>query len=461
MTNERLLSLEEVAEIFEETEVKLRQESLNAQRVSDTIYALECLCEALESKDELTEADVILLRTADMFASTGTDSEPGEIVPSFEAHTPTKIAIEGILDNIQNGIASMAVSSKVVAGLVETRMVGLNTVVSMFEKKQEKLGELLAIKDGIVEIEVKIDYADTANTIKSFDQYLKHLEQNTSDLERYLRIHNSRGIGVQESIVRTYRSFANDKYSETMARVFNMFNDELLGHTSQNWTETRRTNFITERTSSEFHGSKELVLKTSNVQMDVKDSRITVRQLIDNLGWSINDSSIRVGDRVKKKVVFSVTSDQIQKLYDQNKRLYEVLKKYHFQNGHFWKNIRDGHSLMSTFATAGAGLLVGVESALVVKKYGGILAAISGQCSHGVADAIKKILTGAASGVLFGVAAGVAYNTIRKLILAWVFSTMKLQYRITEYVGFVDSRVVGLLIEHMGHNYTVINRYVK
>ena len=457
MNNDLALSVEE----FAETEDKLRQESQNVQRVCDTIYALECLCETLESKEELSQEDVLLLKTADMFAATGTDAEPGQIVPSFEAHTPTNVAIEGILDNIQNGIASLAVSSKVVATLVESRMSGLKTVVMLFEKKQEELGELLVKNRGTTDIEIKIDYADNGDNIKTFDDYVKLLEKNSSDLERYLRTHNSRGITVQESIVRTYASFSNGKYSATMAKVFNMFNEELLGHTCKGWQETRQTKFITEKTSSEFYGSKELVLKTSNLSMSPVENRASVRQLIDNVGWSLNDSSKRVGDRVKKKVVFKVTPDQIQKLYDQNERLYEVLKKYHFQNGHFWKNIREAHSHMASFALAGAGLAVGVKTGNVVSRYAGILSAIAGQGSQNLATTIKSILGGAAGGLLFGVAAGAAYNTIRKLILAWIFSTMKLQYRITEYVGFVDSRVVGLLIEHMGHNYTVINRYVK
>lgn len=466
MTTETNLSLEDFMDLHEETVQDIAAETLVARRVSDTVQALECLCESLEDKEELTQDDVLRLQTADLFGTTGTDAEPGDIVPAFEAHTPTNVAMEGLLDSIQEGISSMAQSSSVIASLVEKRFAGLGAVVKSFNRRQEELENTLKSLNnsdkGPRTVSFKIDYAADGSVIRSFADYLKLMDNNAKDLEQIVKVHIGKGNELQNSILKTLKSFVDTKYSKIMADTFNLFNDNVLKKVSSGWKETFNSSRVTKYESSEFHGSKVIEIQVSKDGMSDNDSRGVVRELIDNIGWQVVDAARRSGGRHKETITFEkVTASDIEKLLVINGRMQAVLVNYQGNSSHFSASNRKAYDTIYKSYVTGHYLGSGVKAGQILNTHAGIIAAFTNTAAP---SAIQKMATvtgtaAASAGIAFTVAGGLMW--LRKIILGWVFSTMKLQYRVTDYMGFVDSRVIGLLITSASHNYTVINRYVK
>ena len=466
MTTETNLSLEDFMDLHEETVQDIAAETLVARRVSDTVQALECLCESLEDKEELTQDDVLRLQTADLFGTTGTDAEPGDIVPAFEAHTPTNVAMEGLLDNIQEGISSMAQSSSVISALVEKRFAGLGAVVKSFNRRQEELENTLRALNKNDKsprtVSLKIDYAAEGGKIRTFADYLKLMDNNTKDLEQIVKVHVGKGNELQSSILRTLKSFVDTKYSKNMADTFNLFNNDVLRKVSSGWKVTFGTTHVTKYESSEFHGSKVIEIQISKNDMSDSDSRGIVRELIDNTGWQVIDAARRTGSRHKETITFEkVTASDIEKLLAINDRMQKALVDYQGNGSHFNVNSRKTYDTIYKTYVSGLYFGKGFTVSKVINNYAGIIAIFNKTAGP---TAVQKlaILTGATvstTGVGFAIGSGLMW--LRKIILGWIFSTMKLQYRITDYMGFVDSRVIGLLITSASHNYTVINRYVK
>ena len=460
MTRKLNLSLEEIEDLYSDTEQAIKEESQNAQRVSDTVYALECLCETLENKETLSEDDVLRLRTADMFAATGTDAEPGEIVPAFEAHTSSDIALEGIIDNIQNGIASLAQSSKAINFLVEKRIASLSTLILTFEKRQETLADLLSnTSDRKKSISIKLDYSAEGLKIKNFQQYLGLIESNTKDIEHYVKIHTSVGEDLHRSILATFASFVNARYSQTLTDTYNLFNTDVLEAAAKNWNEVQSSSRLKKKQSSEFYGGKVIEHKISKDTMNVDDSRGIKRELIDNIGWKLTNTEELHGNRIKETVTFdNVSTSDIEKLHNCNRRIVNALQSYHSNKSHVNQNQRRIYEIVTNIFAVNKQVRYALAN---YKQYIGILDAI---VKGGSASTISKVafVTGGAvatGGVVYGIAK--LNHWLRRMILAWVFTTMKLQYRITDYMGFVDSRVIGLAISTTSHNFTIVNRYVK
>lgn len=459
-----MVALEEFAELVEETQTQLADETKAGNDTIALVTALECLCDQIEAKETMTTSDIEMVNTAGMFAAAATGTEIGVVVPALEEGTTPAIALEGVMEKIHNGLTSLAQSSDVVMNLISKRLAGLGTLIKTYETRHESLHEALRnYKDRTGKsLDVKFTVFRGDEVPAKIDDYIKRITQDVDTLEQMLGTFIVEGPSLQKSIVKTIKSFVDGKYGETMAETFNFFNEDVLGKMSGRFMTQKSMGPQVRATSSPLLGDVNFYIRRSKVAMAADDDRDMVRGKINILRFVVQHPSERTMGREREHVTYeNVKVQDVLELHAQMGRLIKVLKDYHDIGAHHYEDWRKAYSIVNIAFNTGRGAGIGGKVFYELTKMPGLLDHLKKMVPPPMATTIGATATGVVAGAAVGYAAAQVSEWLRRAALAWIFSTMKLQYKVTEFMGWVDSGVVKIAIENVGRGFVVIHRYTK
>lgn len=464
MDQDTMFALEDYIENNEHTNVLITNELKEGHLTMGMIEALECLCETLQGKEALTEADHARFEAADLFATAGTGTEVGNIVPALEADATPAIAMESLVAKIQNGIQSLASSSEIVMGLVEKRLAGMGTLVKAYEAREKELTDALAGMNGSTSksLKLRVTLGHDDRPIRNIREYIDRVKESADMFEDVIGTFNRRGKSLQRTMVQTFKSFADTSYTETMCKTFNLLNGDILGEMSRNFNEVATKGATRRLYSPNLLGDKGFYIRVAKDPMIEDDLRAIKRDKIDMMSWRLIRPSEYHSGRTSIALEFdNVTVHDMQALLAQTTRNLGLIRHYYQIGGQDFRDYRNMIGNLIKVAASLAGSVVGTQiaDAIIKRKY--FQAILYKMAPPGVAEHLGTIFLGSFTG---GVVAGQlaeAVLWVQRKIAGFVFSTMKLQYRVDDFMSWMDTQVVNFAIEDLSRQYVIVRRFAK
>ena len=237
LPEEELAEQEQVAQ-SETLEAGSETEELiaNQERSIDTVEALEALREAMESKGQLSETDLKLMRIATEMAVAGTGFTITSVVPSLESNDP-KLALEGFSDRIKSIVVKIGENISRIFQAIKNFFA---TIVLSFRSMAGRTKKLLAKAKAIQASgktkadDITIKYRDIfivgdGNRIKDLSQFTSEYKTTMSAIDKTISTItvNAKYNAQEYGVLATIKDLA--KIEETGKKFYTYVDDLMHG----------------------------------------------------------------------------------------------------------------------------------------------------------------------------------------------------------------------------------------
>jgi len=446
--NFALEDIEDAVDLLDEQESVIENELNTNARVIDTVSAMEALLETLEGKETLSLEEMRLINIAGQFGATGTDAKAEDIVPSMESLKDVSIATEGILESIQNGIASIAASNSAVMWAIEKRITGLGTIVKAQQVRIENIKKAI---DGVDKTNNKASFIlrmslPVGSSIKDKATFMKSLKEDSEGLLEITKIYTNVIDDVNASFLKVMGSFrSTSKYNEFLAESFTSYNEGLIGKIiSSKFFSHKNGNSSAE--TNNLITNKVISANNSDKKITATSKRAEIRTAIDDIGIGIFSVKQRRNLEIEKQTIefHDFTLQDMKSIAGYLETIVEAIDLYRNKGQSFNARNREIYTVVNKISGMIKANASGVD---VIKNFNGMVDSLlaQGLISKDMEPALRGMAT--ASGLTtigFNIALVSLSNWLRKLILAWIFTTFKLQYKITRTIAWFDHNLIDL-----------------
>lgn len=411
-----------------------------------TMEALESLFDHVSAKTTLSTEDIAALNLMGEFAVTGTSARPKDIGMSFEAHTEPSIALEGILDSMKSGLSSLAANSDIALKAIESRFFGTDVIIQAQQKRLDNVN--LAIKQlqvagskGSLRLTLKLP---EGTNITDKDSYIAALQESVACITDMTRTWVKELPKFTRSLIQTVTSFSShSNYNDNLSRSFNDLNalySKIGAGSGFNQSEGLKTQTYV---SIPLVNNRVVVVNGTSLESNGYTERGEYRSALAHMGITSVTAADHYNVAVEKNVVYlhDITMSDLNRIKGCLEDIIANLKLISNSGTEQVRDMRNLYRHCYTTISVVNGLTIG---AATYQQFAGLMElAIATKMPEAIIIALK---TGrlVASGLVMGASAGFSYlyYQLIKFIAGWVFTTMKVQYKLTETVDFMDAHLM-------------------
>ena len=412
-----------------------------------TMEAMESLFDHVSTKQALSMEDIAALNLMGEFAVTGTSARPKDIGMSFEAHTEPSIALEGILDSMKSGLSSLAANSDIALKAIESRFFGTDVIIQAQQKRLDNVN--LAIKKlqvdgskGSLRLTLKLP---EGSSITDKDSYIAALQESVACITDMTRTWVKELPKFTRSLIQTVTSFSShSNYNDNLSQSFNDLNalySKIGTGSGFNQSEGLKTQTYV---SIPLVNNRLVVVNGSSLESNGYTERGEYRSALAHMGITSVTAAEHYSVSVNKNVVYlhDITMSDLNRIKGCLEDIIANLKLISNSGTEQVRDMRNLYRHCYTAISAVYGLTIG---AATYQQFAGLMElAIATKMPEVIITALK---TGrlVASGFVAGASAGMSYLYYKliKFIAGWVFTTMKVQYKLTETVDFMDAHLMS------------------
>lgn len=412
-----------------------------------TMEALESLFDHVSAKQSLSMEDIAALNLMGEFAVTGTSARPKDIGMSFESHTEPSIALEGILESMKSGLSSLAANSNVALKAIETRFFGTDVIIQAQQKRLDNIN--LAIKQlqvagskGSLRLSLKLP---EGSNIADKSSYIAALQESVDCITDMTKTWVNELPKFTHSLIKTVTSFSSPgNYNDNLSRSFNDLN-ALFAKIGSGRGFSQSEGLKTQAyVSVPLVNNRVVIVNGTSLESNGYTERGEYRKALSHMGVTSVNAAHYYEVAEEKTVVYlrDITMSDLNQI---KRSLETIIANLKLISNSGTDQVRDMRNLYRHCYTAIAAVNALTTGTFTYQRFSGLIA---------IAEAFK--LPAAAISVLKGgqivgsVVAGAAsagvsyiYYQLIKFIAGWVFTTVKLQYKLTETVDFMDSHLMS------------------
>ena len=422
--------------------------SLEANRkIIATVEALESLFDQVSTKQTLSVEDISMLNLMGEFAVTGTSARPKDIGMAFENISEPAVAMEGILESIQSGISTMAANSKVAMKAIESRFFGTDVIIQAQQKRLDNV--MLAIKQLKVSgkkagVRLSLNLP-VGSSIVDKASYIAALKDSVDCITGMVKVWEKDIPLFMHSFLKTLGSFSGvDNYNDHLSRTYNDLNDLFvkLGN-GPGFTKVDEFKTAT-AVSAPLANNKTVIVQSSGLQATVQTTRGEYRKAMSHMGISSVSSAKHYDVEMERQVVYlhDITESDLMKIKSYLETIIKNLKVVQSSGTQHLADMRSIYKVVYTTLSAVSAL---GTAGMAYQQFSGLIELA--QAFKLPAAAISVLKSGQILGtaVAGAASAGVSYiyYQLIKFIAGWVFTTVKLQYKLTETVDFMDTHLMS------------------
>lgn len=451
------IAIEEFFETVVETTETIEQEKADVERAIGTIEALEHLQDWLSKKETISLEDINVIDAACVFSRQDKDKD-FSLLPEVTEGQNVSIVLESIGDSIVNGVASLAKSSTIISALIKKRWVGYTALVGALKGDVARIKEGLSGKSNSEKVAVNISFPVSSpysyrNSEELFKKLLGDMDNMTDVIKRF----NDGSVKMQDMVFKTIMSMSSPtRYDQVLVENFNIIRND--------FTESILKSKLFEggSLSKPILGDKAIRASSPTEDLVLGQSRTTIRAAIALFDLKVVKHSKEVGQELTDKDIdLILTVSQLNALVSKMQNLFDVLDDYRKKENHFL----DTNRTITDFVSKTLFTINTVDNYLVIndvrKKVAGLMEAYK-VTSPAAYTALKTAAF--SSAVLATVGNIVMYKLLtglRKFIIGWMFTSMKLQYKVTSLIEEFDRGVIKMAVLSFNNSSKVCNKAVK
>ena len=412
-----------------------------------TMEALESLFEHVSKKTALSLEDIASLNLMGEFAVTGTSARSKDIGMSFESHTEPGIALEGILESMKSGLSSLAANSNVALKAIESRFFGTDVIIQAQQKRLDNVN--LAIKQlkiagskGSLRMTLKLP---EGSSITDKESYIASLDESVACITDMTKTWVNELPKFTRSLIQTVASFSShSNYNDNLSRSFNDLNAlyaKIGSGRGFNQAEGLKTQTYV---SIPLVNNRVVVVNGTSLESNGYTERGEYRSALAHMGITSVTAADHYNVAVEKNVVYlhDITMSDLDRIKASLQTIIANLKLISNSGTEQVRDMRNLYRQCYTAISAVKGMVIG---AATYQQFAGLMElAIATKMPDAIITALKTgrlVATGAAIGVSAGL--NYLYYKLIKFITGWVFTTVKVQYKLTETVDFMDAHLMS------------------
>ena len=417
------------------------------RKIIATVEALESLFDQVSSKQTLSTEDINMLNLMGEFAVTGTNAKPKDIGMAFENISEPTVAMEGILASIQSGISSMAANSKIAMKAIESRFLGTDVIIQAQQKRLDNV--MLGIKQLQVSgkkcgVRLSLNLP-VGSPITDKTSYIAALKDSIDCITGMTKVWEKDIPLFMNSILDTLSSFSGvDNYNDHLSRSYNDLNN-LFVQLSDGPGFTKVSEFKTATAVSiPLVNNKIVVVHSSDLTATGQTTRAEYRKAMSHMGINSTNSAKHYDVEMARQVVYlhDITESDLMKIKSYLETIIKNLKRIQTSGSLHVAQMRSVYKKVYIALSAVSALGVSVSAYHNFSAF--VHLAVQSKLPE---VAITILKAGRIAGVVLDatVTTGLnyVYYHLYKFIAGWVFTTVKLQYKLTETVDFMDTHLMS------------------
>ena len=366
---------------------------------------------------------------------------------AFENISEPAVAMEGILESIQSGITTMAANSKVAMKAIESRFFGTDVIIQAQQKRLDNV--VLAIKQLQVSgkkagVRLSLNLP-VGSSIVDKASYIAALKDSVDCITGMVKVWEKDIPLFMHSFLKTLGSFSGvDNYNDHLSRTYNDLND-LFVKLGNGPGFTKEDEFKTATAVSvPLANNKTIIVHSSGLQATMETTRGEYRKAMSHMGIGSVSSAKHYDVEMERQVVYlhDITESDLMKIKSYLETIIKNLKVVQSSGTQHLADMRSIYKAVHTTLSAVSALDTATSA---YQQFSGLieLAQIF-KLPPGAISILKsgQILGTAVAGAASAGVSYVYYQLI-KFIAGWVFTTVKLQYKLTETVDFMDTHLMS------------------
>lgn len=412
-----------------------------------TMEAMESLFEHVSAKQSLSMEDIAALNLMGEFAVTGTSARPKDIGMSFESHTEPSIALEGILESMKSGLSSLAANSNVALKAIETRFFGTDVIIQAQQKRLDNIN--LAIKQlqvagskGSLRLSLKLP---EGSSITDKSSYIAALQESVDCITDMTKTWVNELPKFTHSLIKTVTSFSSPgNYNDNLSRSFNDLN-ALFAKIGSGRGFSQSEGLKTQAyVSVPLVNNRVVIVNGTSLESNGYTERGEYRKALSHMGVTSVNAAHYYEVAEEKTVVYlhDITMSDLNQI---KRSLETIIANLKLISNSGTEQVRDMRNLYRHCYTVIAAVNALTIGTFTYQQFAGLMelaAAIKMPAAIITALKTGRLI---AAGAVVGMSAGInyLYYKLIKFIAGWVFTTMKVQYKLTETVDFMDAHLMS------------------
>lgn len=451
------IAIEEFFETVIETTKAIEQEKADVDRAIGTIEALEHLQDWLDKKETISLEDINVIDAACVFARQNKDKD-FSLLPEVTEGQNVSIVLESISDSIVNGVASLAKSSTIISALIKKRWLGYAALVGGLKGDLIRIKEGLRGKSGSDKVAVNISFPICSSyAYRNSDELIKKLGDDLDSMTDVIGRFNDGSVKMQNMVFKTITSMSSfNRYDQVLVENFNIIRND--------FTESvlKSKLFQGGSVSKPILGDKAIHASSPNQDLVLGQSRTTIRNAIAMFDLKVVKHSTETGQElVDKDIDLITTVSQLNALVSKMQKLFDVLDDYRKKENHFLDTNR---TILDIVNKALYAVNIGNTYLLinnVKKKAAGILEAFKITSPAAYTALNAAVITTAVVTTVGNIVMYRLFTALRKFIIGWMFTSMKLQYKVTSLIEEFDRGVIKMAVLSFNNSSKVCNKALK
>ena len=451
------IAIEEFMETVVETTTQIEQEKADVERAIGTIEALEHLQDWFSKKETISLEDINVIDAACVFSRQDKDKD-FSLLPEVTEGQDVSIVLESISDRIVNGVASLAKSSTTISALMKKRWLGYSSLIGGLKGDLERIKEGLNGKSGSDKVAVNISFPVASTyAYRSSDELLKKLTEDLVNMTDVIERFNVGSEKMQNMVFKTIMSMTSpSRYDRVMVENFNI----IRGDFTESILKSKL--FEGNNTSKPILGDKAIYAQSPTEDLVLGQSRGVIRNAIALFDLKVIKHSKEVAQEVSvREVDLIVSVSQLNGLVSKMQKLFDAMDDYRKKENHYLdvnRTIGDYINKILFVLNTGSNLMVISDG---VKKLTGLLEAFK-ITSPAAYTAVKTAAVGAGVAAVVGnIVMYKLLTALRKFIIGWIFTSMKLQYKVNSLVEEFDRGVIKMAVLSFNNSSKVCDKAVK